>query len=91
MMGENGRKCVGDDKIIRFVSATAHGKRFTSSLIWWCSNAWRYSTGSGLARNLLAVQATSFANKSQLSPTTGLISGRRGCLKHGVITTCMCV
>ena len=80
-----------EDEVVKFLRATASADRGLDPLQWWKGNEDRFPTISLVARNIMAVQASSVASESAFSISGKLIVGDRGSLSDTSINACMCV
>lgn len=58
---------VSDNEVMRYVRATSNGDRTADPLIWWKLNEARFPNVANLARDVLAIQASSLSSESVLS------------------------
>ena len=69
-----------DDEITRYLRATSVGDKRAAPLIWWKLNESRFPTIAAVARDVLAIQASSVASESAFSQAGLLIDDKRTCL-----------
>lgn len=89
LLNEDSLQDSYDDEVVSFLRATSIGDKRADPFEWWRSNERRYPTIAPVARDVLAIQASSVCSEEYFSVAGNLVTAHRSTLSDDSIRSSM--